>query len=504
MGFNRKAARWAGCVAGVTAAGLLTAAAPASAVAGGAPVTGAAASALVRLAVGGDAASGGHACTGTLVSSQWILTTASCLTGKSGAHAADGLVDGAPPAVSVAASVTETGKPARQIAVDRVATRTDRDVVLLRLVAPVLGASVGTLAATPPPSSGQVTVAGFGRTATEWIPDAPQSAPLTIAAGAPEHGLALEATGTSGVCRGDAGAPVFTADGRIAGVVTGSYQHNCLGETSANPAVSAARVDDLGDWTAAHTVAGHHGLYRVDANGAVSAYSGTGSTWTTLGTGFDRIYAGESALVATRADTHDVYRYTGTPGQWAKIGGPGDGFVVNADGVYGYNGGGVLRWTGTGAGWETVGPAGTAFYAAGHLLARTVPGSGDLYLMTAPGTWAKIGTAGTGFAINDDGIYGANGGGVYHWTGTGSTWSSAGKAQSALYAGAHTLLGIEPATKDVNLLTSSGWTRIGGSGDSFAANADAVYGVNGGGIYRWTAQSGWAGIGPATRALATD
>lgn len=433
MGFNRKAvARWASCVVCAGVAGMLAVAPPASAVAGGAPVTGAAASALVRLDVGGDVTSGGHACSGTLVSSQWVLTTASCLTGKGGAHAGDGLVDGAAPTVPVVAEVTETGKPTRQLAVDRVAPRTDRDVVLLRLVTPVLGASVGNLAVAPA-TSGQVTVAGFGRTATEWIPGKPQAASLTVGTGAPDHELALDATGTSGVCRGDAGASVFTADGRIAGVVTGSQQHNCLGETATGTAVTAARVDDLGDWTAAHTVAGHHGVYRVNADGSVAAYSGTGSTWTTLGTGFDRIYAGESGLVATRSDTHDVYRYAGTPGIWTKIGGPGDGFAVNADGVYGYNGGGVLRWTGT-----------------------------------------------------------------------GSAWASVGTAQSKLYAGAHTLVGIDPATQDVNLLGANGWTKIGGPGDSFAVNADGVYGVNGGGIYRWTASTGWGSISPATKAVATD
>jgi hypothetical protein len=243
----------------------------------------------------------------------------------------------------------------------------------------------------------------------------------------------------------------------------------------------------------------------VNANGSVGAYTGRGSDWTSLGNGFDHIYAGESGLVATRSDTHDLYRYAGAPGTWTKIGGPGDLFAVNADGVFGLNGAGVFRWTGTGTAWEQAGPTGTALYAAGHILAKTELGTGDLYRMTAPGAWTKTGGPGDGFAVNDDGIYGTNPGGVFHWTGTGTTWARVGNTQRVLFAGARTLTGIDPATSDINLMTSpDNWTQIGGPGDTFAVNADGVYGLNGGGIFRWTPAGTWSQIGPATRTIATD
>lgn len=243
----RKAARRTGPAACAVVAGLLLTAAPAGAVAGGAAVTASPGDALAMLAVGGDPRSGGHACTGIFVSPQWIATSASCLTGKAGAQAADGLVIGQPPAIPVTAQVPVTGGPARQVAVDRVAPRTDRDFALVRLAAPVPGIRAADFAATPPPANGQMTVAGFGRTGTEWVPDKPQTAALTVT-GATGNEMAFTASGTTGVCRGDAGAPVLTGDGRIAGVVTGSDQHGCLAETATGTAVTAARTDDLGGW----------------------------------------------------------------------------------------------------------------------------------------------------------------------------------------------------------------------------------------------------------------
>ena len=63
-----------------------------------------------------------------------------------------------------------------------------------------------------------------------------------------------------------------------------------------------------------------------------------------------QIYAGGLGLFATNPTTGDLYHYLGSPFQWARVGGPGRMFAVNAGHLYGLSpdGSGVWQYTGDG------------------------------------------------------------------------------------------------------------------------------------------------------------
>jgi secreted trypsin-like serine protease len=97
-------------------------------------------------------------------------------------------------------------------------------------------------------------VAGYGRTATEWVPGRLHAAPFTVQS---VTAATLALTGAAGdTCKGDSGGPAFRESGGQAELVAlndTSWQHGCLGETGTNQGSYEVRVDDLGDWITQQT-----------------------------------------------------------------------------------------------------------------------------------------------------------------------------------------------------------------------------------------------------------
>ncbi|WP_290061035.1 tachylectin-related carbohydrate-binding protein [Amycolatopsis solani] len=188
------------------------------------------------------------ACSGALIDPSWIVTSASCLS------PAD---SGAP---TEAASVTvgdvdlSTGA-GHTTKVTKVVRRTDRDVVLAKLETAATGVRQITLG-TAPQTGETLQVAGFGRTATEWVPARPRVAPFTVA---DVTGATVSVSSADGVdtCKGDAGGPAFRVSGGTAQLValsSGSWQHGCLDVPGTRSGGTETRVDDLGEWIRAQTV----------------------------------------------------------------------------------------------------------------------------------------------------------------------------------------------------------------------------------------------------------
>jgi hypothetical protein len=127
--------------------------------------------------------------------------------------------------------------------------RTDRDVVLAKLEKPVTG--VAQIALGGAPQAGEtLQVAGFGRTATEWVPARPRVAPFTVSS---VDGSAVSVSSADGVdtCKGDAGGPAFRVSGgtaQLVAVSSASWQHGCLDVTETRSGGVETRVDDLGGW----------------------------------------------------------------------------------------------------------------------------------------------------------------------------------------------------------------------------------------------------------------
>jgi hypothetical protein len=185
---------------------------------------------------------------------QLVLTAGICFAG------ADGKVPAGEPALPTTATVGRTDLTATGGAVTEVTEvlpNPDRDLALLRLATPVTTAppiAIGKSAAAP---GDKITVAGYGRTETVWVPNRLQSATFTVTG---VGSTSLDVTGdpaAATICKGDAGAPAFRlTDGgqaELVAVAAGSTQAGCDGASATEGGATATRVDDVSAWIAANT-----------------------------------------------------------------------------------------------------------------------------------------------------------------------------------------------------------------------------------------------------------
>ncbi|MFF4278983.1 FG-GAP-like repeat-containing protein [Streptomyces kronopolitis] len=190
-----------------------------------------------------------QACSGVLVDPQWVLAAASCFA------------DGGKPA--------RAGKPAAKTTVTvgrsdlaqsggkvldavELVPHADRDVVMVKLARRALGITPVNLATQGPVAGEQLTVTGFGRTKTEWVPDKLHSASFTVTSAAGAD-VGLKGSDQAVICQGDAGGPALrTTDGtpELVALNSRSWQGGCLGTDPKETRTDAVdvRVDDLSDW----------------------------------------------------------------------------------------------------------------------------------------------------------------------------------------------------------------------------------------------------------------
>ncbi|MFF3541406.1 S1 family peptidase [Streptomyces platensis] len=219
---------------------------PAYAVAGGAATPGGAYTFAVKLDIG----DGKRGCSGALVDKQWVLTAASCFADD---PKSPKVTEGAPKwkTKAIVGRTDLTGSAGTVNDVTQVVPYAGRDVVMAQLAKPLSGVTPVAVATAPPAQGEELKVIGFGRTATEWVPDKLHAAAFTV--DTVQDGK-VEITGKSAaVCPGDTGGPALRESGgrvEVVAVNSASWQGGCLGTdpTETRTGAVEARVDDLGAW----------------------------------------------------------------------------------------------------------------------------------------------------------------------------------------------------------------------------------------------------------------
>jgi hypothetical protein len=178
----------------------------------------------------------GLGCSGVLVAPAWVLTAGPCVDGPG--------APGRPTTVTVGGGV---------VPVTWVVRHPDRDVALLRLLTPIKAVTPVTLGTAPVAAGEVLRLAGFGRTASEWVPNKKHAGTAAVQlVDATTVTVAGTEPGATTTCKGDAGGPALRETGagiELVGVHQSSSQYGCLAaaETSVRTAVET-RTDDLATW----------------------------------------------------------------------------------------------------------------------------------------------------------------------------------------------------------------------------------------------------------------
>ncbi|MFF8382859.1 trypsin-like serine protease [Streptomyces kanasensis] len=253
-----------------------------------------------RLVIGDEPST--RACSGVLVDPRWVLTAKSCFAANP-AQSID-IPTGAPAArTTVTVGKTDLNAAGGHTAnIVELVPRADRDLVMARLDRPATGITPVKPSGQAPTAGEELTVAGFGRTKTAWVPDRLHSAVFTVGATtATEFEIAAKSPADASVCQGDTGGPALRTENGVptlAAVTSRSWQGGCFGSTATRTGAFESRTDGLAAWVTATTnravhlapgqrllpgqmLASNHVKFVMQTDGNLVAYhnAGGGALW---------------------------------------------------------------------------------------------------------------------------------------------------------------------------------------------------------------------------------
>lgn len=191
-------------------------------------------------------------CSGALVDPEWIVTAKSCFA--EGAAPVPAGPPVYPTTVTVGREDLTTTVEGQVRSVSLVVPHVQRDLLLARLDAPVIDVLPVKFATTAPAAGQALQIAGFGRTAGDWVPDK-----LHVGAFAVQS-VAVATVNVAGsqaqpaaICKGDAGGPAVRAVAggfELVALNGASWQAGCLGTAAAETRNGATetRLDNVRDW----------------------------------------------------------------------------------------------------------------------------------------------------------------------------------------------------------------------------------------------------------------
>lgn len=194
---------------------------------------------------------GERACSGALVAPRWVVTSSTCF-------AENGPAPSGSPKVRATATVGRanlTTNDGHVADIVNLVPRTDRNLVLARLAFPATGVPTIPIAGTRPEGP-TLRAAGYGRTATEWVPDVAHVASFAVGEVGATTVALTAGTADASICKGDSGGPVFQSAGDQASLYAinnTSWQRGCLGSTETRDGATATRLDDIKRWIEQNT-----------------------------------------------------------------------------------------------------------------------------------------------------------------------------------------------------------------------------------------------------------
>lgn len=221
-------------------------------------------------------------CTGTLINRLWVITAASCFSANPAEFAT--LTPGKPPRASKilvgtdATTHDKAGIPVLQI--HPVPNELTRDIVLVELAAPVDTITPLKISTTAPQATEILSVVGYGRTTTEWVPNNPHTGDFRVDSLTESTVNLVPNSPETALCAGDGGAPGIRATPtgpELALIYNQSTQGRCLYSRSSKSLAIGSALNDLSDWITevTSTESTHAASHLIKNNDVVAAGTDT-------------------------------------------------------------------------------------------------------------------------------------------------------------------------------------------------------------------------------------